>query len=380
MTRVASHHQDLLRLNLVRGLGPVLARRGLEVFGSPDRLLGASAAALAQVEGVGRRRAERLRHSMDEDASPARLEQELEHLERLGARPLAFEDPDYPQLLRHIPDPPLLLYARGDLAEADALSVALVGSRRASAYGRDQAQRFAGYAATAGLTVVSGGARGIDAAAHRAALRAGGRTLAVLGSGLARPYPAEHTALFDEIATGGQGAVLSELPMTAGPRAEHFPRRNRIVSGLALGVLVVEAAARSGALITARLAAEAHGREVMALPGRIDTATSAGCHKAIREGWAGLVTTGAQMLEALGEAGELLRAELPEEAAEEAAAPAVAGEDATETAILAALDRPMPIEELAAAAGLEPARVQRALTLLELRGRVRRERGRYRRA
>jgi DNA processing protein len=222
---------------------------------------------------------------------------------------ITIHDAGYPRLLRHIPDPPQLLWVRGELREDDALALAMVGSRRCTHYGREQADRFAADAASADLCVVSGGAPGIDAAAHRAALRLGGRTLAVIGSGLSTPYPKEHHELFDQIAdpTAARGAVLSDLPMTAPTQPENFPRRNRIISGLSLGVLVVEAAARSGALITARLCVEEHGRELMAIPGRIDSKASEGCHRMIRQGWATLVTGGADVLDALDESGQILK-------------------------------------------------------------------------
>ncbi|MDX1683102.1 MAG: DNA-protecting protein DprA, partial [Phycisphaeraceae bacterium] len=250
-----------------------------------------------------------------------------------------------------------------------------------SAYGREQAGRFATYAAGAGLCVVSGGAYGIDAASHRAALRAGGRTLCVLGSGLGEPYPKEHIELFEQIVQEDRGAVISELAPTVGPRREHFPRRNRIVSGLSLGVLVVEAAARSGALITARLAAEEHHREVMALPGRADAATSAGCHRAIREGWAALVSRGEHLLEELGEAGQMLKAETEksDEAGLSSAEIKSAGLTASQQKILAALEAPLAVDELAAATGLPVAKISGDLTVLEIRSLVRRGAGRIER-
>jgi DNA processing protein len=213
---------------------------------------------------------------------------------------------EFPRLLAAIPDPPPALWVRGTLACLDVPAVAIVGSRRCSLYGREQATKLSTGLAECGFTVVSGGARGIDAAAHRAALRAGGWTIAVLGCGLGHCYPPEHAELFEQIS--GAGLLLSELPMPVPPRAEGFPRRNRLISGLAVGVVVVEAAERSGALITAREAVESHHREVMAVPGPVSSPVSAGCHRAIREGWAGLVTSVADVLTQLAPASFLLEA------------------------------------------------------------------------
>lgn len=273
-----------LRLALAEGVGPVLSRRLLERFGSPEGVLGATARELSLIDSIGPQRAEQFRRAFTA-VSP---DTERRAMTRAGARLLRLGRPGYPQLLAAIADPPMVLWIRGELRDADALAVAVVGSRRCTSYGREQAMRLSFALAEVGLTVISGGARGIDAAAHRAALRAAGRTVAVLGCGLGHCYPAEHAELFEEIARAG--AIVSEFPTSMGPRPEFFPRRNRIISGLSLGVVVIEAAARSGALVTAREAVETHHREVMALPGPVNSPTSMGCHRAIREGWAGLVT------------------------------------------------------------------------------------------
>jgi DNA processing protein len=273
-------HEARLRLSLAPGVGPILMRRLEQELGGVAAVCSASAEKLSRVEGIGLKKADMIRRGIDE----ADVERELGFVEQFGARLVAIDDQEYPSLLRHIPDPPPLLYLRGELDRADAVALAIVGARQCTVYGREQADRLAGLCAQAGLTIVSGGARGIDTAAHRAALRVGGRTIAVLGCGLAHCYPPENGPLFDEV-TADRGAVISEMPMQAPPIAENFPRRNRIISGLSLGVLVVEASARSGALITARLATEEHHREVMALPGRVDSSASSGCHKIIREGW-----------------------------------------------------------------------------------------------
>ena len=293
-----------LRLALARGVGPTISRRLVDHCGSADAACAASVAELQEVEGIGRRKGELIRRALDEADAAGEWQTCREH----GVDLLSIDDDGYPPLLRHIPDPPGLLYVRGRLERGDNLALGVVGSRRCSAYGREQADRLAALCAQAGLVIISGGARGVDTAAHRATLRVGGRTIAVLGCGLAECYPPENDELFEQVAAGG--ALISELPLHAPPVPENFPRRNRIISGLSLGILVIEADARSGALITARLAAEEHHREVMALPGRVDARTSTGCHRAIREGWATLVTSSADVLDALGEAGQTLKAAL----------------------------------------------------------------------
>ncbi len=217
------------------------------------------------------------------------------------------DDEVYPILLRSIPDPPNVLYMRGHLEPRDLNAIAIVGSRKCSFYGREQAERFAALLAGAGITVISGGARGVDSSAHRGAMsHPQGRTIAVLGSGVDTPYPPENAGLFAQIAE--RGAVLSEFPLGTSPLKENFPRRNRIVSGMSRGVLIVEADERSGALITARQACDDHGRPVFALPGRVDNPLSAGPHMLIRDG-AILTTKLEDILEGLGP--------LPQEAMEE---------------------------------------------------------------
>lgn len=224
-------------------------------------------------------------------------EKEISRCEQLGIHLIPFGDPQYPTLLKETSDPPLILYVRGSLIESDQAAVAIVGSRHPSLYGREQAKRFGGRLAEMGLTIVSGFARGIDREAHEAALGVRyGRTIAVLGSGLDVIYPKEHQALYEEIAE--RGALISEFALGTSPFAENFPKRNRIIAGLSLGVLVVEAHSRSGSLITARLAAE-EGREVFALPGRVDQIGSRGTHRLLKEG-AGLVESPEEIFDALG--------------------------------------------------------------------------------
>ena len=285
-----------LQLSLTDGIGPILARRLIDAAGGVEAACEASAALLRTVEGVGTSKAGKIHESLRASAGAA--EAELEAARRMGIRIVCPEDEAYPVLLRTIPDPPLALYAKGTLEPRDLNGLAIVGSRKCSFYGREQAERFGALLAGAGFTVTSGGARGIDSAAHRGALsHPQGRTIAVLGSGVDVPYPPENAGLFEEIAR--RGAVMSEFPLGTPPNRENFPRRNRVVSGMSRGVLVVEADEKSGALITARVACDDHDRPVFALPGRVDNPLSAGPHRLIRDG-AALVANLDDVLEALG--------------------------------------------------------------------------------
>ena len=261
-------------------------------------------------------------------------------------------------------------------------ALAVVGSRRCSRYGREQADRLSALCAQAGFSIVSGGAFGIDAAAHRAALRVGERTLAVLGSGLANPYPDRHRDLYDQIADG-HGAVLSEFPMSIPSKRENFPRRNRVISGLAAGTLIVEAGPGSGALITAR-AARKQGRPVMAVPGNADSRTSAGCHELIRDGAATLVANLDHILDVLerhagvGTQLELEFAPTGEATgAREDSSPLTRNLTDPQARIVQALDRPRSFDELCAATGLDASVIQAQMTLLQLRGLIDKTGGSY---
>jgi len=266
-----------LRLALVPGVGPLTRQALLERFGSATAVLAAPPSQLREVSGVGATLARKIVAANDEvDA-----ERELNLCRERGVKLLADADPAYPRLLREIHNPPAFLFVDGELKPEDALAVAIVGTRHATSYGRQQAERLAAGLARAGMTIVSGLARGIDAAAHQAAIKAGGRTLAVLGSGVLNIYPPEHQDLAGEVRT--HGALIGENPPLSEPVSGAFPQRNRLISGLSLGVIVIEAAERSGALITARHAME-QGREVFAVPGRVDSRTSRGCHRLIRDG------------------------------------------------------------------------------------------------
>lgn len=281
-----------LQLTLSPGIGPRIQQALLERFGSAEDVLAATPEQLRGVDGVGPKVAAAIcRPSRNEEAK-----HEWEQCRQLGVRLLLRDDEEYPQLLQETCDPPAVLYCRGELEQRDALAVSIVGARRCTLYGKQQAERLAAGLARAGMTVVSGLARGIDAAAHRGALEAGGRTIAVAATGLAMVYPPEHEELAAQISA--QGAVLSETRLDQKPVAGLFPQRNRIISGLTAGVIVVEASQRSGALHTARHAME-QGRDVFAVPGRIDSLASEGCHNLIRDGVC-LVRSVDDVLEALG--------------------------------------------------------------------------------
>jgi DNA processing protein len=268
---------------------------------------------------------------------------------------------DYPPGLKAIDDPPIVLYVKGDLRETDAVAIGIVGSRRCTFYGRSQAERLGSILAARGVTVVSGMARGIDSAAHRGALGAGGRTLAVMGNGLSSVYPPENRDLFEKISANG--AAISEFPMDMAPLPGNFPRRNRLISGLSLGVVVVEAALDSGSLITARLALE-QGREVFAVPGKAGSPTSRGTHSLIRDG-AKLVEDVDDILDEFEGLGKALGIEKP------AGAPARDLSD-SEMRIFESLspDEPENIEDLIEKCGLQAGEVSGLLVQMELKGLV----------
>lgn len=279
-----------LTLEAVPGLGPESARRLLESFPDPDSILGAHASQLAPVVG------DRLAKAIAQGATADKLQPALDWLEQPANHFLPITDPAYPQRLRDLPDAPAWLYVKGDPDWLHRPMLAIVGSRHATAQGARDAAAFAQALAEAGLTVVSGLAAGIDAAAHEGGLMGLGSSVAVVGTGLDRVYPARNRDLAHRLAA--QGAIVSEFPLGTPPKAGHFPRRNRLISGLSLGVLVIEAAPESGSLITARLAGE-QGREVFALPGSIHSPLSKGCHRLIKQG-AKLVECAADILEELG--------------------------------------------------------------------------------
>lgn len=292
----------MLRLTLTDGVGPILGRRLLDSFGAPEAVFRAVAADLERIDGIGAVKARRIAASLRE--SEAALEREAALAEKLGVRIIALGDSAYPALLAQCPDAPLVLYVKGadPCAAANegqpSFPIAIVGSRHCTPYGIEQAERFSTFVSQSGLTVVSGGARGIDSAAHRAAARANAPTVVVLGCGLSHCYPPENAELFDKVVNAG-GAIISELPLSTNPSPENFPARNRIIVGLSLGVLVIEAPRASGALITARIALDEYNREVMAVPGRIDSASSEGSNELIKRGEAAMVTAPGDVVELL---------------------------------------------------------------------------------
>jgi DNA processing protein len=350
-----------MRLAMISGVGPRLRKALLERFGAAGAVLAAAPADLRRVPGIGAELARRIAAAKDAIDVQAELDLCAAH----GITVLFDDGPGYPRMLREIFDPPGLLFVRGEILPPDALAVAIVGARHATHYGLAQAERLAGSLARAGLTVVSGLARGIDAAAHRGALAAGGRTLAVLGSGLLNLYPPEHVELADEVAR--HGAILSEASPDSPPIGGAFPQRNRIISGLSLGVLVVEASINSGALITARHAME-QGREVFAVPGRIDSRASHGCHRLIRDG-AKLVETADDILEELGP----LVAPTQNAAGEAVHHPAELLLNEVEQQVLAAIGcEPTTIDAVVAGCGLPTGQVLATISVLEMRRLVRR--------
>jgi len=266
-----------IALNMIEGVGPVRLRRLLEHFGDPASVLNAGADRLLRVPGVGRDTAEAIARWEER----VDLEAELRRIREYECRVLIPEDEEYPPLLREIYDPPIVLYVKGRLLPQDRNAVAMVGSRRTTHYGLEAARRLAYQLAYVGVTVVSGGARGIDTAAHQGALAAKGRTVVVLGAGVNVVFPPENARLFERVAANG--AVLTQFPFNRQADRQTFPIRNRIVAGMSLGVVVVEAGLHSGALITAGMAVD-QGRQVFAVPGRIDSPQSRGCHDLIKKG------------------------------------------------------------------------------------------------
>ncbi len=355
---------DNVRLSLVSGVGPLLRKALLERFGTAAAVLVAGKDELQAVDGIGPKIAARIVAAKDEVDAEAELKLAADH----GIDVLTEADADYPRPLRQIHDPPGVLFRRGRPQPQDEMAVAMVGTRHATRYGIAQAERLAGSLARTGFAVVSGLARGIDAAAHRGALAAGGRTIAVLASGLLEIYPPEHDKLADEIVENGY--LLSESPPRMVPLSGAFPQRNRIISGLCVGTIVVEAPDRSGALITARHAYE-QGREVFAVPGPVDSRMSRGCHALIRDG-AKLVESMDDVLAELGPLAE----NIEREDGSLLTRPAELTLNEIEQQVLAAIDgSPTSIDTIAAACGLAIHRVLSTISVLEMRRLVRRTSG-----
>ncbi len=349
-----------IQLSLVKGIGPCRFAELVSHYGSACQVLKRR----ADLHGVPGDQVQFL-HSQENRDQAAKI---LAYCHSSKIEVLVSHSDQYPPLLREIHDPPPLLFIRGNRLPRDDLSLAIVGTRFASPYGLEMARRFSTAAAQVGFTVVSGLARGIDGMAHQAALAAGGRTIAVLGGGLDRVYPAEHGSLAQQAAEAGM--LMSELPPLASPTAGAFPRRNRLISGMALGVIVVEAPRRSGALITAQLALE-QGREVFAVPGQVDRESSRGCHQLLRDG-AVLVESMSQVIEELGP----LARTTSDRDGHRVNRPAELDLNELERTVLDAIgEGPTSIDQVIRSSGLPAAQVLAVLSVLEVRLLVSREAG-----
>ncbi len=351
--------EAIITLNMLPKIGPIRVRRLLEAFGDSTAILGASKDKLLRVDSIGEETAVIL-HKWRDHADPTT---EINEAKERGIYIITQDDSGYPAPLRDAYDPPLLLYVWGKLEDRDRHAIGIVGTRRATMYGRQVTKKFSYQLAHAGFTILSGLARGIDTAAHEGAIAANGRTIAVIGSGLAKLYPPENLGLAEKIAAGN-GAVVSEFPLHTAPDKQTFPMRNRIVAAWSRAVLVAESPAWSGSLITANLASD-YGKPVFAVPGPIDKPTSAGCNQLIRDG-ATLVTDACHILDDLGD--------LPF-----ARKPALPGESSTnpqlpeeEAKILAALGSDeSTADRLVEVTGLSAATVSSTLMKLEMRRLVR---------
>jgi len=349
----------LLWVALALSLGEkrVTFRNLIAEFDDVDAILGASTLELCKVKGVTRELAVAIRKAPD---SPE-YEKERETIERLGLSIITLKSTDYPENLRHVPDPPALLYVHGELEARDSFAIAIVGTRACTHYGKQTAQSLGMELAAMGLTVVSGLARGIDSHAHRGALMGKGRTIAVLGTGLDNVYPTEHASLAEEIAKSG--AVISEFPCGVAPLPRNFPIRNRIISGLSLGTVVVEAPPKSGALITARLALD-QGREVFAVPGNITAVTSRGPNQLIRQGAKSVLSAKDIIEEIAPEIKGMMREETIKQAAE-----AKLRLDPSERKIYETLTQePLHIDEITLATALPLPKIGMGLFNLEIKG------------
>jgi DNA processing protein len=346
-----------LALSFIPGVGSILLKRLLDRFKTPEAVFQAPIEELLGTEGLGERVAREIRKGPLEK----RIERELRLLNEAGGKIITLKDDAYPERLREIYDPPPLLYVRGELKEEDELAISIVGSRKTSPYGRWITEKISQELARHGVTIVSGMARGIDALAHSGAISGGGRTVAVLGCGVDVIYPSENRSLFTKIID--HGAILSEFPMGSPPEGGHFPKRNRIISGLSMGVVVVQAGAESGSLITASYALE-QGREVFAVPGNIGAEGSRGTHRLIKEG-AKLVESSEDILEEI----------LPQWHRERDETQEVEGPERNLTEEERVLyehlgEIPLHIDELIRESQFDPGKVSSLLLNLELKGLV----------
>jgi DNA processing protein len=358
--------RSTLLLSMLPGIGPRTLTALLDRFETPSAVLNAPGPQLASVSGVGPKLIHAIRtaaHHVDDDAI-------IQWCGDNDTQIVCRGYPGYPRRLQDLPSAPTLLFMRGEVLSEDELAVAIVGTRHATSYGLKQAERFGYSLARAGVTVVSGLARGIDAAAHEGALHAGGRTIAVLGSGLGQIYPSEHRGLASAVAA--DGAVISEYAPDAKPRGGMFPQRNRLISGLSLGTLVIEAPDRSGALITARLSGE-QNRDVFALPGPVTSRASRGCNQLIRDG-ATLVQTVDDVLEQLGPMRESVKTEDGHQVRNASELQL----NELERKVLEAIEETStPVDQVIASSGLPAHRVIATISVLEMRRLVRRLSGQY---
>jgi DNA processing protein len=350
-----SEHALWLALTRIKGLGCISFKKLASHFADPTQSLSATAAELSAIEGIDRKAVDGLLAFTQWDE----VEQEVQRAEEAGVKIIPFGSGIYPARLRSIADPPPCLYVKGEIRREDDKAVAVVGTRSASHYGRRVARDLCRGLASLGFTVISGMARGIDGVAHDEALNAGGRTIAVLGSGVDRAYPPEHRKLYHRITENG--AVISELPLGAPPLAFNFPARNRLISGLSAGVVVVEATEKSGSLITAAIALE-QGREVFAVPGEVGSSRSRGGHRLIRQG--------AKLVESVDDILEEIAPQLVARDRQPAALRTLPVDAQPETHKIFDLlqERSLHIDEVIEASGFSASRVSQILLELELEG------------
>jgi DNA processing protein len=342
-----------LGFNYVSGIGPAKIQALLGAFGSLARAWEASDRQLAEI-GFDARAIQ----SLNETRRSFDLDRYAQQVEASGVSVLTWESADYPDLLREIPAAPPLIFVRGQFEPIDRWAVAVVGTRRLTSYGRQMAHELVAGLVRSGITIVSGLARGIDGIAHRTALAEGGRTIAVMASGIDKVYPPEHRDLAREI-VNGRGALVTDYPFGAEPESNHFPARNRLISGLSLGVVIVEAGEKSGALITARFALE-QNREVFAVPGNVNSPPSLGTNRLIQQG-AKLVMRVEDILEELN----------LKMVTDQAVAQVILPETAEEAALIAQLSsQPLHVDELGRLTGLPSSLISSTLTMMELKGMV----------
>ena len=361
----AEDREAFMRLSLVNGVGPKLLAGLIDHFGCAEAALKATLSQLGQVTRIGPKLSTLIRDSSQGDLA----DRVFKHCSDNGIRMVLAGDAEFPRLLSELPDPPVMLFVRGTFHKNDQLSIAMVGTRHCTSYGRTMAERISKALARYGITIVSGLARGIDAICHRGAIESGGRTIAVLGSSVTDIYPPEHKELADQVAE--HGVLISETHPFAKPKAGVFPQRNRIISGLSLGTIVVEAADRSGSLITARHAGE-QGRDLFAVPGPATSRMSRGCNQLIRDG-AILIQDAEDVIEHLGPLVE--KASLGDGNVVHHATELQLNE--VEQAVLQAIEcMPTDIDQVISTSKLPVSRVLSTLSVLEMRGLIQRLSGR----